>query len=115
MTEVNPELVLVIIVVALIIFAGAGIFLGTRISSDKRRIKELEDELNDTKKDLDNYRGKVNSHFKKTSDLFSKMTDSYRAVYLHLAEGSQELCTSDAALLKPGNNEFLKVAHEESK
>lgn len=114
MAEINMEVILLIIVVALIIFAGAGIFLGTRISSDKRRIKELEGELNDARKDIEVYRSKVNKHFMKTSELFNQMTESYRAVYLHLAEGSQDLCTSDAVLLKPVS-EFLKVAHEESK
>jgi uncharacterized membrane-anchored protein YhcB (DUF1043 family) len=90
-----------------------GIFIGTRISSDKRRIKELEGELVDARKDLEAYRSKVNSHFKKTSELFTQLTSSYKAVYLHLAEGSQELCTTDAALLNPSNGVFLKVSHAE--
>ena len=115
MAEVNWELIIFIIVVGLIIFAGMGIFIGTRISSDKRRIRELEDELAETKKELELYRSKVNNHFKKTSELFTQMTSSYRAIYMHLAEGSQELCTTDAALLKPANGEFLKVTHAEEK
>jgi len=113
MAEVNWEVIILIIIVGLIIFAGMGIFIGTRISSDKRRIRELEDELAVAKKEMEAYRGKVNSHFKKTSELFTQMTSSYRAIYLHLAEGSQDLCTTDAALLKPANAEFLKVTHEE--
>lgn len=115
MADVNWELIIFIIVVGLIVFAGMGIFIGTRISSDKRRIKELEGELVDARKDLEAYRSKVNSHFKKTSELFTQMTSSYKAVYLHLAEGSQELCTTDAALLNPSNSEFLKVSHAEGK
>ncbi|MDH3329210.1 MAG: YhcB family protein [Desulfobulbaceae bacterium] len=115
MADVNWELIILIIVVGLIVFAGMGIFIGTRISSDKRRIKELEGELVDARKDLEVYRSKVNSHFKKTSELFTQMTSSYKAVYLHLAEGSQELCTTDAALLNPSNGEFLKVSHAEMK
>lgn len=112
MAEVNWEWIILIIIVGLIFFAGMGIFVGTRISSDRRRIRELEDELTDTKRDLEAYRSRVNSHFKKTSELFSEMTDSYRAIYMHLAQGSQDLCTTDAALLKPANEEFLKVTHE---
>ena len=115
MADVNWEMIILIIVIALVVFAGMGIFIGTRISSDKRRIRELEDELEATKKELEGYRTKVNSHFKKTSELFSQMTNSYRAIYMHLAEGSQELCSTDAALLKPVNGEFLKVTHEEKK
>jgi uncharacterized membrane-anchored protein YhcB (DUF1043 family) len=113
MNDVNMELILLIIIVALIVFAVLGIYIGTRISSDKKRIRELEAELSDTKKELEGYRSKVNNHFKKTSELFTQMTSTYKAVYLHLAEGSHELCTTDAALLNPSNGEFLKVTHEE--
>ena len=113
MNDVSMELILLIIIVALIVFAVLGIYIGTRISSDKKRIRELEAELSDTKKELEGYRSKVNNHFKKTSELFTQMTSTYKAVYLHLAEGSHELCTTDAALLNPSNGEFLKVTHEE--
>jgi uncharacterized membrane-anchored protein YhcB (DUF1043 family) len=113
MNDVNMELILLIIIVALVVFAVLGIYIGTRISSDKKRIRELEAELSDTTKELEGYRSKVNNHFKKTSELFTQMTSTYKAVYLHLAEGSHELCTTDAALLNPSNGEFLKVTHEE--
>ena len=112
MNDVSMELILLIIIVALIVFAVLGIYIGTRISSDKKRIRELEAELSDTTKELEGYRSKVNNHFKKTSELFTQMTSTYKAVYLHLAEGSHELCTTDAALLNPPNGEFLKVTHE---
>jgi len=114
MTELNLEMIIFIIIAGLIIFAGLGIFIGTRISADKRRIRELESELSAARKDMETYRTRVNDHFKKTSELFTRMTDSYKAVYMHLAEGAQSLCTSDAALLKPGDSEFLKVAHAKS-
>jgi uncharacterized membrane-anchored protein YhcB (DUF1043 family) len=112
MNDVNMELILLIIIVALVVFAVLGIYIGTRISSDKKRIRELETELSDTKKELEGYRSKVNNHFKRTSELFTQMTSTYKAVYLHLAEGSHELCTTDTALLNPSNGEFLKVTHE---
>ena len=112
MNDVSWEMIILIIIVALIVFAVLGIYIGTRISSDKKRIRELEGELADTQKELEGYRLKVNDHFKKTSELFTEMTSTYKAVYLHLAEGSHELCTNDAALLNPTNEEFLKVAHE---
>ena len=112
MNDVSMELILLIIIVALVVFALLGIYIGTRISSDKKRIRELETELSDTKKELEGYRSKVNNHFKRTSELFTQMTSTYKAVYLHLAEGSHELCTTDAALLNPSNGEFLEVTHE---
>jgi len=112
MNDISWEMIILIIIVALIVFAVLGIYIGTHISSDKKRIRELEGELADTREELEGYRLKVNNHFKKTSELFTEMTSTYKAVYLHLAEGSHELCTTDAALLNPTNEEFLKVTHE---
>lgn len=111
MTDVNWEMIIFIIIAGLVLFAGLGIFIGTRISADKKRIRELEGELSAAKKELETYRISVNDHFKKTSELFSRMTDSYKAVYLHLAEGARTLCTNDAALLKPAEGEFMKLGH----
>jgi uncharacterized protein len=113
MNDVNWELIIFIIIVGLLLFAGFGIFIGTRISADKRRIRELESELSAARKDMETYRIKVNDHFKKTSELFTRMTASYKAVYLHLAEGAQSLCTNDAAMLKPADSDFLKLARAE--
>ena len=112
MNDISWEMIILIIIVALIVFAVLGIYIGTLISSDKKRIRELEGELADTREELEKYRLKVNNHFKKTSELFTEMTSTYKAVYLHLAEGSHDLCTTDAALLNPYNEEFLKVTHE---
>ena len=112
MNDTSWEMIILIIIVALIVFAVLGVYIGTYISSDKKRIRELEKELADTREELEGYRLKVNNHFKKTSQLFTELTSNYKAVYLHLAEGSHELCTTDAALLNPTNEEFLKVTHE---
>jgi uncharacterized protein len=111
MNDVSWELIIIIIIAGLILFAVLGIFIGTRISADKRRIRELESELSAARKDMETYRVKVNEHFKKTSELFTRMTDSYKAVYLHLAEGAQSLCTNDAAMLKPADSDFMKLPH----
>lgn len=111
MNDVSWELIIVIIIAGLILFAALGIFIGTRISADKRRIRELEGELSAAQKDLETYRVKVNEHFKKTSELFTRMTDSYKAVYLHLAEGAQSLCTNDTAMLNPADSDFMKLPH----
>jgi uncharacterized membrane-anchored protein YhcB (DUF1043 family) len=111
MEEVSLEMIVPAVVVACLVFL-VGIFIGRRAGSDRKRVAELEAELNEARKDLDVYRTKVNSHFMKTSELFGRMTDSYKAVYLHLAEASQDLCTSDVALLT-SNSDFLKGAREE--
>lgn len=48
------------------------------------------------KTELDDYQRSVNEHFEKTADLFQDLTDKYRDVYEHLAEGANSLAKRDA-------------------
>jgi len=57
-----------------------------------RRARNLENELSELRTQFDDYRAQVSEHFRGTSKLVQKMTDSYRDVYEHLAGGSQALC-----------------------
>lgn len=73
----------------LVIGAGIGAVLrGKR----QRRVQALEAELAGLEKQFEDYRQQVTTHFRTTSELVQKMTDSYREVYEHLASGSQVLC-----------------------
>ena len=47
------------------------------------------------KEELDAYRGEVDEHFERTSDLFRDLTEKYRDLYEHLATGAGELCSDD--------------------
>jgi uncharacterized membrane-anchored protein YhcB (DUF1043 family) len=53
---------------------------------------KLREELSELKGRLSDYRDHVTQHFVRTSELVQEMTESYRAVYEHLATGAQELC-----------------------
>lgn len=44
---------------------------------------------------LDSYKADVTAHFEKTAELFGNLTDSYRAVYEHMAASAQGLCDTD--------------------
>ncbi len=57
------------------------------------RTRELQEELNQLKERFTDYRDQVTQHFMRTSELVQEMTQSYRAVYEHLASGAQHLCT----------------------
>ena len=50
----------------------------------QQRLEQVEDELKA-------YKASVNSHFSKTSDLVSELTQDYVKVYKHLVEGAQKL------------------------
>jgi len=61
-------------------------------------VRQLEDQLEKEQKEHQAYRSGVTTHFQKTAELVGKMTDSYKAVYDHLAYGSQTLCGDYDAL-----------------
>lgn len=81
--------------ISIITFAfglGFGFLLAYLLLPRGQRMRELEQQLQETQAELDGYRGKVNQHFQKTAELFEDMTDRYRAVYQHMASGAQALC-----------------------
>jgi uncharacterized membrane-anchored protein YhcB (DUF1043 family) len=59
------------------------------------RNRELLEELNLLKDRFADYRDQVTQHFMRTSELVQEMTQSYRAVYEHLASGAQNLCSDE--------------------
>ena len=97
------ELWMWIIVVALAVGGFLyGLMLGRSRTDDseleKAKSRSLEGELTTMKDEFSRYREDVNSHFKTTAELIQQMTDSYKAVYRHLASGSQDLCSGQVML-----------------
>ncbi|MEH6470858.1 MAG: DUF1043 family protein [Halopseudomonas sp.] len=79
-----------------------GIVLGLLIarSSNNARSKEaLIEELNDARREFENYKVDVSSHFSQTADLVNNLTDSYREVHQHLSNSASRLCSEDEQLL----------------
>jgi len=96
-----------------VLVLGLGIVLGVIIAKRTRKkethIRELEDQLTQSREELAQYRTQVDDYFFKTSELVEQMTASYRAVYLHLAEGAHTLCGRDdetAHLTLSGDDPF---------
>lgn len=56
-----------------------------------KEVDSLKDELAQARREMDDYKGSVNSHFDKTSELVNELTQDYVKVYKHLAEGAQAL------------------------
>ena len=86
------------LVSALIALVGVLVGLGIArfVLPGTRKIKRLEAEIDQLRREHDDYRGRVNTHFHKTSELIGNMTASYKAVYDHLSDGAQVLCSGDA-------------------
>jgi len=77
------------------IVLACGIFLGMLITRlltpSSADIDQLKTDLQRERAEMERYKGSVNSHFNKTSDLVKELTQDYVKVYQHLAEGAQTL------------------------
>ena len=51
----------------------------------------LQQQIEELQKQQQNYRSEVSDHFAETAQLFNQLTNSYRNVHNHLAEGAQKL------------------------
>ena len=97
------ELWMWIIVVAMAIGSAMwGFVVGrsgdAKVVTDTKRSRDLETEVGALKNEFTTYREQVAGHFKTTADLVHQMTSSYKAVYEHLATGSQKLCAGEAMI-----------------
>lgn len=70
---------------------AAGYLVGRLGSADMKRSKALDEDLRETRRELDTYRESVHAHFNTTAQLVNRLTDDYRAVYQHLARGARDL------------------------
>jgi len=89
----------------------AGFYLAFNTRSDNKRkvIMDLENQIDRAKQDQADYEAEVSDHFSQTAELLRKLTDDYRAVYTHLADGAEQLCgdrvsISEAALTAPATD-----------
>lgn len=61
----------------------------------------LREELARHKEEHEAYRSRVDEHFVQTSALFQDMTRQYGALYQHLAQGAQSLCSDRLVTHQP--------------
>lgn len=72
--------------------AALGALLFKLLASDEVRVKNLETQLQALSEEHENYKSNVNGHFNTSAQLLNKLTDTYREVYLHMADGARSLC-----------------------
>ncbi len=85
-------------IIAIISFAiglCAGAVLFRQFKLDTAKVAALQAELDQARKELDQYKEGVNQHFHTTADLFTNLTDNYRALYQHMASSAKTLCPDD--------------------
>lgn len=72
--------------------AVIGALLFKILLSDEARVKVLEEQLQSLSEEHENYKSSVHTHFNSSAQLLGKLTESYREVYMHMAEGARSLC-----------------------
>lgn len=75
-----------------IIGVAAGWLAGRRSSTAERKYRDLALKLDQVTQDKKAYEDEVVEHFAETARLLNNLTDSYRAVHNHLAQGADSLC-----------------------
>jgi uncharacterized membrane-anchored protein YhcB (DUF1043 family) len=79
-------------ILSFLVGSAAGALLFKAFRSDEARVKELQMKLQALSEEHENYKSQVHGHFSNSARLLSQLTDSYREVYLHMADGAQSLC-----------------------
>src|SRR5687768_6985519 len=62
------------------------------LMSDETKIRALEEQLQTLSEEHESYKSNVHNHFSSSAQLLGKLTESYREVFLHMAEGARSLC-----------------------
>ena len=88
----------------------AGLVLGILVMSLVQRRGTGGKSVAQLKQDFDDYKEGVNEHFSQTAELFKDLTEKYRDVYTHLANGADELCESRPAVLEAISRE--RIGHD---
>jgi uncharacterized membrane-anchored protein YhcB (DUF1043 family) len=78
--------------VAALVGLGLGWLLGRRLSSEGQKYRDMERKLDQVLQDKKAYEDEVVEHFSDTAQLLNKLTESYRDVHNHLAQGAGSLC-----------------------
>lgn len=76
------------------LLAGAvvGALAFKMLLSDEARVQALEEQLQALSEEHENYKSNVHNHFNSSAQLLGRLTESYRDVFLHVADGARTLC-----------------------
>ena len=88
------EYLVVTALIALVVGIGVGVLLGRSNGSAKQQ-KELEQSLARVKLELDSYQQDVAKHFMETAKKVSELSQSYRDLNQHLADGAMRLTSTE--------------------
>ena len=74
-----------------------GVMLTDKLSTNSKRVRDLEAQITTLKESHEEYKESVSDHFSRTADLVQRMTENYKGIYQHVASGAQNLCSTEVA------------------
>ena len=81
---------------------------GRRTSADAKKYRDIALKLDQVMQDKKAYEDEVVEHFTETAKLLNNLTESYRDVHNHLAQGAASLCQGQG----PVSLERLETRHD---
>jgi uncharacterized membrane-anchored protein YhcB (DUF1043 family) len=106
----------VVIMIGVLLFCIGGL-VGAVISRSvlpPQGRRDLEEQLRASRQELEHYRQSVTQHFLETSQRINNLTQSYREVHEHLAQGAMELADAETGRKMLEAGESQHVAHEDT-
>jgi uncharacterized membrane-anchored protein YhcB (DUF1043 family) len=98
---------LIVCMATAIIGLLAGFLLNQRKGTSGKAQRQLESHLSELQQQQQSYQTEVTEHFQETAQLLDQLTNSYRDVHNHLAEGAHLLAgetVSESLQMLPENN-----------
>lgn len=89
----------------LIVGAAAGWLLRRAFDPSEQRQRELERRVHEGELALQEYRERVTGHFRGTAERINRLTEDYRELHQHLADGAIGLCD----VTEPGSAPLLSA------
>lgn len=107
MPEMNEMTQLIIVGLGMLIAGGIiGLAIGRYQSPNTRAKKEMEERLEKTQAQMNEYQRQVADHFAETANLVHNMNQSYKKVHEHLADSALKLTNPEISrqILEAANN-----------
>ena len=108
-TEYSLQMLVVVGAALVLLGLVLGMMAGRRTSGAARKHRDLTLKLDQVMQDKKAYEDDVVEHFSETAKLLNNLTESYREVHNHLAQGASSLCqgAGPVSLERPGNERDL--------
>jgi len=103
-----------ILALGIVIGLALGVYLMRLDDEAKRTQQDLQQQLEQSKTDMQLYKAEVQSSYVTTAHLINNLTDSYKAVHQHLSHSAAHLCGDVAAVNKLDIKESTLAQIEQS-